>query len=1420
MFRRYLTCLQEPTWAEKVKEIPQPKVTQSMLGMVHPASVAEMETMKASMDARFSANLLLFLQAAMPSPPKNTLQHSIRSLGMLVDRISGYLNVRSVRKQLAGQEDDAELFRIQQFLGANSDKMPESKNLDDAAKDMVILQGTVTETLKLTPHENLLSGILQDVQNALWLNTMQHAPASWRDGPYGVTSGLDEDQHIESIHSITDGSLQRAKATSSPHGRSPTPLEARTAFLQLFGRQFVLSPTKASPTALSVILAGDAKEPLLVKLVETKSSGMQNPNRFLDTNNPLVAEARKRLSALGPQHVKVNFPPPQGFRWIWDDPTKSHHPVNTNVVTEVKLGGYNADQDPPDPPARRKTRRMAKQEILEQDARTHHSEQIELLEFWVNNQQIPVFDASSLLVPCNAPLDEQELYGELRQLVEEAFYISSECSTTPSASLKIKKAKAGKTSTTSYMDLFRRLEDAARCGRHGNVDAVYNWSSILEATPITPHVFRDLLLKIMMMEGNSFSLSASAGVNSQHWQQDFTNEGTALRVMFGLAALYPGCIERVKEHQFQTFTRFRILSKSNLQYVDFIESLRKLAFPVEEEDADGMKQQLASQIEVTTKLWSHQQETVDKVTEGIQGGMLGFADASTVGAGKTLSALACIASAQKIISSRGETLRGSLVLLPTNSLISEWTTQIMLHTKGVHVLAQDKSGFLKTLGISNAGEPARRIARGRHIKVDADSIVLTTLGRARDHPFSTLGWDLVIIDEAVSVQSQTALQSFAAWRQVLASRCGVMMLSATMYRSRISDLFVLIRMLRSPLPRIQPYLATLLSEHAIVALPENPRKWHMEFRPVYLDDDAKQRYRALVEQSFHGHGVSDARSLYKDLKTFLRHNYEQTLAVNAIASEVETFRKSKRRPLVFAANENEKKLLLKAIPNSETLPGSGDAKNVLIVTVREGSHGLNLQEYADAVVTRPQPGDIMEQMKGRIDRPGQKVKNLLLSVVVAHDTIEEAEAANIRICGSFFRQYLDPLSRTFQERAMSSMESIFDTERTTAKTKKGSSKPQAPAQRYKTRYGGALANDFRSHLETFIDNEEYLSSASISITGGTSTDISLKPPSTTRRTTARKRKHDVLEEENEVATSSDEDKQDANYMPASNLKTAEEIPPAKRRKSVSQGETASKRKTLAEKNEAKSVVKGPLKPKRKKRPSETEFLGQGPPQKISDELMAQALAHFAKNDPKMANVVNQVGAPTKLMEKVGVADPFMALTRSIIYQQISTKAGASIFKRFDALLENDITPTRIMKTSIEDLRSAGLSARKAEYVKSLSEHFQTQDLSRKRLDSMSDDEVFNSLIKVKGIGPWSIHMFLLFSLGRPDVLPYGDLVVRKGFKRLYNLSNGEEVEDTKVVRLPDEYELLELSTAWRPYRSIGTWLMWHAVESESAAYTF
>ena len=166
------------------------------------------------------------------------------------------------------------------------------------------------------------------------------------------------------------------------------------------------------------------------------------------------------------------------------------------------------------------------------------------------------------------------------------------------------------------------------------------------------------------------------------------------------------------------------------------------------------------------------------------------------------------------------------------------------------------------------------------------------------------------------------------------------------------------------------------------------------------------------------------------------------------------------------------------------------------------------------------------------------------------------------------------------------------------------------------------------------------------------------------------------------------------------------------------------------------------------------------------------------------------------------SDPFESLLKSIIYQQLSGKSAIAIYKRFLDYYDGRIPqPEQIIATPNELFRTKiGLSYRKIEYIKDLSSRISTKKLDLSLLPTISDEQVIAELIKVKGIGRWTAEMFLIFSLGRQDIMPLGDLGVRKAIKKLYNLS-----------QLPDSQYILKISSSWKPYRSIATWYLWKSL---------
>ena len=195
-----------------------------------------------------------------------------------------------------------------------------------------------------------------------------------------------------------------------------------------------------------------------------------------------------------------------------------------------------------------------------------------------------------------------------------------------------------------------------------------------------------------------------------------------------------------------------------------------------------------------------------------------------------------------------------------------------------------------------------------------------------------------------------------------------------------------------------------------------------------------------------------------------------------------------------------------------------------------------------------------------------------------------------------------------------------------------------------------------------------------------------------------------------------------------------------------------------------------------------------------------ARSELAASDPVMARLIDELGelsVEARKRQRPAV-DSFGALLRSIIGQQISTKAAATIHDRFLALFDGRTpTPAELGALGIDPLRGVGLSGRKAEYVLDLAHHVETGELELDRLDQLSDDEVVAEISAVRGLGVWSAQMFLIFHLDREDVLPTGDLGIRKGAQIAYELDDP-----------PSPAELTELAEPWRPHRTLASIYLW------------
>jgi len=189
---------------------------------------------------------------------------------------------------------------------------------------------------------------------------------------------------------------------------------------------------------------------------------------------------------------------------------------------------------------------------------------------------------------------------------------------------------------------------------------------------------------------------------------------------------------------------------------------------------------------------------------------------------------------------------------------------------------------------------------------------------------------------------------------------------------------------------------------------------------------------------------------------------------------------------------------------------------------------------------------------------------------------------------------------------------------------------------------------------------------------------------------------------------------------------------------------------------------------------------------------------FLKKDPKLAKIINQVGDYNVKITK----NRYQSLVEAIIAQQLSGSAAESILKKFKKLSKSKFPkPFEVIKIPDSKIRSVGLSKMKIMYIKDLSKKIQTKQLNMRKISTKSDEYVVEHLTNVKGIGRWTAEMFLIFSLGRLDVLPVGDLGLKKGIQLMYSLKE-----------LPNEKEIERIAESWRPYRTVATWYLWKSLQ--------
>ena len=195
--------------------------------------------------------------------------------------------------------------------------------------------------------------------------------------------------------------------------------------------------------------------------------------------------------------------------------------------------------------------------------------------------------------------------------------------------------------------------------------------------------------------------------------------------------------------------------------------------------------------------------------------------------------------------------------------------------------------------------------------------------------------------------------------------------------------------------------------------------------------------------------------------------------------------------------------------------------------------------------------------------------------------------------------------------------------------------------------------------------------------------------------------------------------------------------------------------------------------------------------------MRKAVNHLKQCDPVLRGVIERVGA---FRMEYGLPE-FASVAEAIVYQQLNGKAAVTIFNRFAELAGQPLTPGGILALTDEQLRSAGLSKQKSAYLKDLAAKTASGLLNFGTIHELPDEEVIQHLTQVKGIGVWTAHMFLMFSLRRPDVLPTGDYGIQMAMKKHY-----------RKRKLPKPKDMEKIARAWSPYRSIACWYLWRSLD--------
>ena len=567
------------------------------------------------------------------------------------------------------------------------------------------------------------------------------------------------------------------------------------------------------------------------------------------------------------------------------------------------------------------------------------------ISFYIDNAEIPAFDGSSLLLKVN---DASEIQQDqfIDVIIKQALYCDTYFCDDFDINILMRHIWTLRNTIMDY--------------------DVYNWATYLEESKIPEECLRILYSRITsntVVDIGPVDRSGNKTLNSISYEY----EGTLWRLMNLLAMLYPETVQLSGTFKF-------IIDKSTTGYKHLIKNIQ---------NKENIQINGKMIPKIITELWDHQKASSDKIYNGIvDENKLGHCDASCVGSGKTLVAIDVISRLMKHDAYDGS--KGALILLPTEKLYMTWINEINKHTKDFSISTQSANGDIDK-------------------KICFNTIVITTLGRMRDHPIIHK-WLYVVVDECLSVQNSSSLHTEEAWRQVTNSKYGVLLLSASFFRSRFDKLLYMLRMLRTGLPEDVEFLDTILNESMVCYIGDKKRKWKTEINKYSLPVKIKEKYDKILSTN------DDYETKYIGLSKLMFNECDYISCFKSIIKKIEKIKDV--RALIYARSKKEADTIAGEIDNVSRYPDK--TKRHTVVSYAEGTYGLNDLVIYNTIISRPPEADKLPQMKGRLDRPNQKNDVLNIEYLIFENTIEEAMIFKLEMCKKFHGQYILPLAEFYK----------------------------------------------------------------------------------------------------------------------------------------------------------------------------------------------------------------------------------------------------------------------------------------------------------------------------------------------------------------------------------------------------------------------